>query len=91
MVLRGGSPAGKHSAGTVIGGSNEIFNTVHANEERLEALVSVEVVQTAAGTRVRLTNTLRRITQRKCRHTPGNFPQTVSADLPTRPRRTLFN
>lgn len=64
MVLRGGSPADKHTAGTVIGDSNEIFNTVHANEERLEALVSVEVVRADAGTRARLTNTRRRITRR---------------------------
>lgn len=35
MVLRGGSPAGKHTAESVIGGSNKIFNTMHVNEERL--------------------------------------------------------
>lgn len=54
MVLGGGSPAGKHTAEPVIGGSNEILNTVHANEERLEALVLVEVRQTQGGVRLSL-------------------------------------
>lgn len=85
MVLRGGSPAGKHTAEPVIGGSNEIFNTMHVNEERLRH-VWVKLMQ--AQRYERSAQTHAENSHREILDTPKKIPPNYVC---THPYRTLFN
>lgn len=85
MVLRGDSPAGKHTAEPVIGGSNEIFNTMHVNEERLTH-VWVKLMQ--AQRYERSTQTHAENSHREIWDTPREIPPNYVC---THPYRALFN
>lgn len=85
MVLRGGSPAGKHTAESVTGGSKEIFNTMHVNEERLRH-VWVKLMQ--AQRYERSTQTHAENSHREILDTPREIPLNYVC---THPHRTLFN